>query len=684
MAQKTNSFERFWKELKRRKVVHVITVYAAVAFVILQLVDIVADPLRLPESTKALVIVLLCIGFVIAVFVSWIYDITPAGVKKTKPVSELKHVDQATAPPSSGWKIATFVSVAIIAGLVAFNFFSRGSHNVDISKLEKSIAVLPFINDSPSDSTTYFINGVMEEILNNLQKIGAFSRVLSRTSTEQYRGTNKPPIPKIAKELDVNYIVEGSGQKYGSKFVLRVQLIVAKNEKHLWGESFEREIKETNDIIDLQSQIARTIAEELKVTITPEEKKLIEIPATTNLTAYDFYQRGREEFFKSGIYGFSRQAVKRAEFLFHKALEYDSTFAKAYFGLGMVIVDRWIYDFDNINRKNLNNYLDSSLFMAEKALSYNNKLAEAYLIRGFYYSVKSSTDKAVGEFEKALKYNPGFWQAYWQIGSIYEELSILKSLQYFQKAASLSHGTELIEMFNNIGLDYYLAGFPERGNYYLLEALKLDSDSVKYKDNLIIYTAQTQIDFIKKADEYFKKRYLTDSINEEILCHLGYYNSLIGNYQGSLKYYKKYLSILKANGETIPNSDFYTHIVSHIGYAYLKNRYKKEAEFYFDRQIETINIRLTSIRPGEKIYYLYPLAGLYLSKGDKDKAYKNLKILIQNPSFTLEYVMLLKNDPMFNSIRSEPEFQQIVRDVEAKYQAEHERLRKWLEETGQL
>ena len=110
MAEKTNSFEKFWKELKRRKVVHVITVYAAVAFVILQLVDMVAEPLRLPDSTKALVIVLLCTGFVIAVFVSWVYDITPAGVKKTKPVSELKHVDQATAPASNRWKIATYIS----------------------------------------------------------------------------------------------------------------------------------------------------------------------------------------------------------------------------------------------------------------------------------------------------------------------------------------------------------------------------------------------------------------------------------------------------------------------------------------------------------------------------------------------------------------------------------------------
>ena len=113
MAHKTNSFKRFWKELKRRKVVHVITVYAATAFVILELVNMVARPLQLPDWTEAFVIVLLCIGFVISVFVSWIYDITPTGVKKTKPVSEVQHNDHTTAPVSRGWKIATFTVLSL-------------------------------------------------------------------------------------------------------------------------------------------------------------------------------------------------------------------------------------------------------------------------------------------------------------------------------------------------------------------------------------------------------------------------------------------------------------------------------------------------------------------------------------------------------------------------------------------
>ncbi|HUX94607.1 MAG TPA: hypothetical protein VMV47_02650 [Bacteroidales bacterium] len=131
----------------------------------------------------------------------------------------------------------------------------------------------------------------MDEILNNLQKIKDF-RVLSRTSTEQYRETTRPPIPKIGKELNVNYIVEGSGQKYGNKFILRVQLIAANNERHLWAKSYDREIKQTSDIINIQVEIAKLIAKELEATITPEEKNLIEKIPTDNLEVYDFYLLG--------------------------------------------------------------------------------------------------------------------------------------------------------------------------------------------------------------------------------------------------------------------------------------------------------------------------------------------------------------------------------------------------------
>ena len=506
MAQKTNSFERFWKELKRRKVVHVITVYAAVAFVIMQVVDMVAEPMRLPDSTKALVIVLLCIGFVIAVFLSWIYDITPAGVKKTKPASAVKHIDQTATPTSSGWKIATYVSGVIIVALVVFNFISRGNINADISKLEKSIAVLPFINDSPDTTNTYFINGIMERITTNLQMVKVL-RVISRTSVEQYRNIKTKSIPEIAKELGVNYIIEGSGQKYGNSFSVTTQLIKAKGkETHLWARTYDQEIKEVNEYIRIQSQIAQTVATELRAIITPEEKQLIEKTPTASLTAYDFYQRGREELTKYWVNNDNRTALQKAEDLYNKALKYDSTFALAYTGLA------WVYwNKSDVEEYFSKNYMDSVLILSDIALSFDNKLAEAYTLRGYYFMNRGIIDKAIDEFDKSLKINPNSWQGYAGKGIMYSNDEFVKAIDNYQKAVSLNHGFELPVLYRAISIQFGFAGFLEKARYYNLEAYKLDDDSVLYLSTLTIYEFDHN-----KVIELERKAYAIDSTNPNI------------------------------------------------------------------------------------------------------------------------------------------------------------------------
>jgi len=198
---------------------------------------------------------------------------------------------------------------------------------------EKSIAVLPFINDSPDQENTYFINGVMEEILNNLQKIKAL-RVISRTSVEQYRESKKS-VREIAEELGVNYIVEGSAQKYGSAFRLRAQLIMAAKETHLWGESFQRKITDVEDIFSIQTQIAESIAAALNAVISPEEKQLIEKLPTADLPAYDAYLKG-----KFATYKLAPEDLDAAIQYFEQARERDLGFALPYTGIAMVWIIR--------------------------------------------------------------------------------------------------------------------------------------------------------------------------------------------------------------------------------------------------------------------------------------------------------------------------------------------------------
>jgi TolB-like protein/Tfp pilus assembly protein PilF len=604
---------------------------------------------------------------------SWIYDITPAGVKKTKPVSTVKHTNLTTTPTSSGWKIATYASAIIIVTLVAINFIGKRNFGTGITKLEKSIAVLPFRNDSPNDSTTYFINGLMDEILNNLQKIGAFSRVLSRTSTEQYRGSGIPAIPEIAKKLNVSYVVEGSGQKYGNKFVLRVQLITGKNERHLWARSYDREIKQTTDIISVQSEIAQSIAAELKAAITPEEKQLIEKTPTANLTALDFYQRGREEHTKFWIDNSNRAALVKAEYLYHQALKYDSTFAQAYTGLAKVYWDKHSSAREYFSE----NYMDSVLILSDIALSIDNKLAEAYTIRGDYYANNGIINKAIDEYDKSIKLNPNSWEAYYGKGNMYQSDNLVNSIDNYQKAASLNHGLELQDLLRFISWEYSSAGFIDKAKYYALESFKLDGDSASYLGDLGFF--EIRQGSYEKALGFLQRGYMIDSTNEDIVHNLGQCNMFLNQFKESLKYFKKDVEMFKALG------DFTNNGMHRIGLAYWENGYKKEGEDYFNKQLEYSKNDIELKRPwGQRLYPYYDMAGIYAFRGDKEKAYKYLKLFNQRQSMPLFVVTYMKNDPLFNSIRNEPEFQQIVRDVEAKYQSEHERVKKWLEETGQL
>ena len=195
----------------------------------------------------------------------------------------------------------------------------------------KSIAVLPFFNDSPDEENEYFINGIMDEVLNNLQAIRELS-VVSRTSVEQYRGLDKPPIPEIARKLNVNFIVEGSGQKYGNNFRLRVQLIDGNKDKHLWADSYERNIQETKDILLIQTAIAEAIASELKAVMTPEVKQQIGKTPDTNLEAYDAYLKGLFFYERGSTAG---EDNDRAIETFRESIALDSTFALPWTYLSM-------------------------------------------------------------------------------------------------------------------------------------------------------------------------------------------------------------------------------------------------------------------------------------------------------------------------------------------------------------
>ncbi len=219
------------------------------------------------------------------------------------------------------YSLSLIIVLAVVFVIVKTNFLKK--------EIEKSIAVLPFRNDSPEDSTQYFMDGVMEELLNKLQSVKSL-RVLGRTSAEQFRGQDKS-ISEIAKELGVNYIVEGSGQKSGNSLRMRVQLIAARNERHLWGNSFEQENLDMREYFKAQSGFAEAIANELSAVMSPDEKKLIEKIHTIDFETYDNYLKGL--YFLEDL---DKESLMKALGYLNHAVEKDPGWAPLYTGLTMV------------------------------------------------------------------------------------------------------------------------------------------------------------------------------------------------------------------------------------------------------------------------------------------------------------------------------------------------------------
>jgi TolB-like protein/Tfp pilus assembly protein PilF len=547
-------------------------------------------------------------------------------------------------------------------------------------QLEKSIAVLPFKLLSDEPDKQYLADGMMDAITLHLSKIKDL-RVMPRTSVEQYRGTIKTS-RQIGKELEVDYLLEGSFQKFGNDAKLIVQLIKAGEESNAWGNEYN---SKWSEVFSLQSEVAQSIANELQAVITPLEKQLIEKVPTANLTALDFYQRGREEIVNYWLNNNNQASLKKAEDLYQKAIEYDSTYAQAYSGLAMLELMK--YNAWRLNTVGTDyftsSYLDSSQILANLALTYDAKLAEAYYVKGLYFWNTGNEENVLDNIDKASEYNPNDWMVYEFKGFNYyiyskQDQNYVKAIENLKKAISLNHGRELPELITSLGLVYSLmAGFPEEGEKCFVQALMLNGDSVEYLNTM--GQVELNYDDFDKSIEYYTRAIKIDSTKGSF-CFLGGAYAYSGKYKESLKYINKSAEQLKAHQMT---SEGQSH---RIGYTYWKNGYLMEADYWFNEQKryceESINNKRFSGQISLTSYY--DLACVYAFRGEKQKAYENLKVLRQLTVFPKWWLNLIKRDPLLENLRGEPEFQRIVDDIETKYQAEHNSVKKWLEEQGML
>jgi len=659
---------RFLAEMQRRGVVRAGATYVVLSVLLILLVPYARSIINLPEWSTTSLLIVLIIGLPIALYLAWNYERSPEGFVRTSSKESWQNPYTAgqRKPLTTNFIIAGMALIIVVMYLYPRYLSSEAGTEVTVD--DRSIAVLPFKSLSEDPEKQYLADGVMDAILLHLSKIEDL-RVITRTSVEKYRNPTQT-IHEIADELQVNYILEGSFQKYGDQVRLIVQLSNAEEkEDHLWANEYNRD---WSDIFSVQSEVAQTIAIELHAAITPNARDIIETIPTTNLAAYDFYLRAREGQVDYWLNNEHQNDLEQAITLYHRVLQHDSSFAQAYSGLAMAYWDKhfWATYLDE-------NFMDSVLILANKALSIDDQLEEAYYVRAIYYrTAKGDTKKALNDLDQALKINPNYAWAYWEKGNLNIWLinNYVEGLKNVHKAASLDHSSHLPSILRELSYAYQWIGFEDKSIYYTNEALKLDNDSAEY----FLWLGQQEINKgnFRSAIELWKKSYADDSINHGAILDLMQTNILLENFEEAYKYSLKLIELVGSEKLRNLNS---TH---RIGHAFWLVGKQEEAKEYFNEQIrfclESISLNRGWFAVSKAAYY--DLAAVYAFLGENEKAYQNLDEFNKLSFFPMWWVALAKDDPLFNSIREEERFQQILQNMEAKNFKEHERVRMWLEE----
>ena len=317
----------FFTELKRRNVIRMAGLYLVGAWLLTQVASTVLPMFGAPEWLPRSIVILLAIGFVPALIFSWVFELTPQGLKRDEEVAP----EQSIAPQTARRMDRMIIAVLVLAlGYFAVDKFvlaprresTLAPNEHQASAIAKSIAVLPFENLSDDKQNAFFTDGVQDEILTNLAKI-ADLKVISRTSVMQYRNATARNLREIGQQLGVAHLLEGSVQRAGGKIRVNAQLIDARSDAHLWAQTYDRDLA---DVFAIQSEIARTIADQLQAKLSPKEEAIVQAKPTNDMAAYDLYLRATEI---SRNRASSVEGAKQGVELLNEAISRDPAFVSA-------------------------------------------------------------------------------------------------------------------------------------------------------------------------------------------------------------------------------------------------------------------------------------------------------------------------------------------------------------------
>ncbi len=465
MSHRPSRVPAFLAELKRRKVFRVAAVYGVVAFVVLQVGDLVFPALLIPEWGYRLLAAFLFLGFPVALVLAWAFETTPGGLARTDPADTGEIAAIVAQPRSRRWPSGIFALVGILclvaAAVLVFRRGSEGGRtsegvrssdenaaadagNVpggagvdrgtpgDVRAVPpRSVAVIPFDNMSGDDTSAVFTAGVHDDILTQLSKIAGL-QVTSRTSVKEYEGTAKS-IPDIGQELGVANVLEGGVRRAGNRVRINVQLIDAATDEHLWAETFDRELTAEN-VFAIQGEIAAAVARALEAELTPEQAGRVREAGTRDLAALEAYYRG----LSLAEWGLDQERTRRAIVEFERAVTLDPGFAAAW---GLLLRSQtWLL------RSGASADTVPARTSLDRLLTYAPDAPETHLAACYYqYYARGDYQQALAEFEAAERAAPGSAEAVEALSYIHRRLGHWQqSIDYGLRAMELDPRNHLL------------------------------------------------------------------------------------------------------------------------------------------------------------------------------------------------------------------------------------------------
>jgi TolB-like protein len=673
----------FFAELKRRNVYKVAVAYAVASWLLIQVATQVFPFFEIPNWAVRLVVIILIIGFPIALILSWAFEITPEGIKRESEIESDKSITRHT-----GRKIiALTIALAVLAaGLLAYQLWGSKRSGTTKESIpiegatpipEKSIAVLPFENLSDDKSNAYFSEGIQDEILTRLSKIAAL-KVISRTSTQKYKSA-PDNLRDIGKQLGVAHVLEGSVQKIANAVHVNVQLIKAATDEHLWAESYNRKL---DDVFGVEAEVATAIADQLNTKLSGTEQKAVTNKPTQNAAAYDAYLRALAIEHNSYNY----EAYSQAERVYAYAVQLDPNFALAWARLS--IIRSFLY-FNAIDLTT--NSAAAVKEAADHALSLAPEAGESWIAQGSYrYRVLRDFQGAVAAYQEAQKRLPNSALVHEYLAFVQRRLGQWKEAEANYKRA-LELDPRDIQLLNSMAGEFYayLRRFDDAlaiidrslqlapddevghaGKAGLLQAAgRLEEAShelahvpLDLTDDWIIGVRLVQASYERNFDEGIKvaQRKLSsippgqalDSFQKSFLVELGQYQEWAGQKDEARRTFERAVhEILPTPQSTVVLDANGTPVILAFAYAGLGE--KEKALQQAQSAVKAYETDAVS-KPQAEV----ALAQIQAQCGERDSAIAALPHLLEVPAGLT--TANLKFDPLWDPLREDPRFQKLI------------------------